>query len=76
MMGLLLFRNVGNMKLSTLENGPNFDKGLILGGAVFGISFAVQTLYSLWQMWFVKAKFERRYVGSEEPGEYRRRGEG
>jgi len=59
----------------TKYGSPIFAYTVILGGAVFGISFAVQALYSLWQMWFVKAKFERRYVGSGEHGEYRRRGE-
>ncbi len=61
----------------TKYSSPFFAYPVILGGALFGISFAVETLVSLYQMWFLKRDVERRYVGSGKGGgEYRRRGEG
>lgn len=52
---------------------------VMIGGGLMGLSFAFQALFSLYQMWFLKDRFERRYErsgGHERRGEYRRRGEG
>ncbi len=62
----------------TKYGSPFFAYTVMLGGAIFGLSFAVQSIFSLYQMWFVQKTYERRYMGSvwAEGGEYRRRGEG
>jgi hypothetical protein len=56
-----------------------FAYTVLISGALMGLSFAFQALYSLYQMWFFKPRFERLYErsgGAERRGEYRRRGEG
>jgi len=52
---------------------------VMIGGGLMGLSFAFQAFFSLYQMWFYKHPYERRYEGGgrgERRGEYRRRGEG
>jgi len=58
----------------TKFTSPFFAYTVMLGGALFSLSFAVQTLVSFYQMWFYKSKFQRQYIGHD--GEYRRRREG
>jgi hypothetical protein len=56
-----------------------FAYAVMIGGGLMGVSFVFQALVSLYQMWFFKDRFERRYErsgGAERRGEYRRRGEG
>ncbi|GMR04629.1 MAG: hypothetical protein BMS9Abin23_0530 [Thermodesulfobacteriota bacterium] len=42
-----------------------FAYTVIVSGALMGLSFAFQALLCLYQMWFVKAGFDRNYVGGE-----------
>lgn len=49
---------------------------VMIGGAVMGISFAFQSIISLYQMWFFKYPKRQGYVGTERPGEYERRRQG
>jgi len=58
----------------TKLTSPFFAYTVIIGGALFSISFVVQTLVSFYQMWFSKSDIQRQYMGSG--GEYRRRREG
>jgi len=58
----------------TKFTSPFFAYTVMLGGALFSLSFAVQTIVSFYQMWFYKSKFQRQYIG--HGGEYRRRREG
>jgi hypothetical protein len=55
-----------------------FAYTVLISGALMGLSFAFQALYSLYQMWFFKPRFERLHErgGGAGRGEYRRRGEG
>jgi hypothetical protein len=46
---------------------------VMAGGALMGLSFAVQALISLYQMWFLKFPVRQEYTGGKEPGEYERR---
>jgi len=58
----------------TKFTSPYFAYTVMAGGAVFGLSFVLQTLVSFYQMWFYKGDVHRRYIGSG--GEYERRKEG
>ncbi len=58
----------------TKFTSPVFAYTVILGGAIFGISFAIQTFVSYYQMWFYKGSFHWRNMYSD--GEYKRRREG
>ncbi len=51
-----------------------FAYAVIVGGVGMGLSFALQSFLSFYQMWFVKARFKRKYESSssvERRGEYR-----
>ncbi len=49
---------------------------VMIGGFIMGLSFAFQSLISLYQMWFFKYPVRQDYTGSRGPGEYERRRQG
>jgi hypothetical protein len=49
---------------------------VMIGGFVMGVSFAVQAIISLYQMWFFKHPVRQDYTGPRGGGEYERRREG
>jgi len=57
----------------TKFTSPVFAYTVMAGGAVFGITFVIQSLVSFYQMWFYKGSFHNQYIGGG--GEYRRREE-